>query len=219
MKQNSTIPKLTAIMPVYIQTIFIRCVMRSLLAQTFKEWELHIVDDGSTDNLQATVADYLKLAHVHYFRFDRNTGLGTCLNLGLKHDKGNFITYLPADDIYYCHHLQTMIDAQKKKNADMVVAGMVYIPTDNTGGEGRVKQTVQQIEGGWLQPVQVMYRKTNDRWMERTELVTDDYGRMFWQKFKKKNLVVAYTNFQCLLKKTTVWKKTRSFFHAFTGVW
>lgn len=186
-------PLITILMPVFKQASFIRCAIKSLLSQTFKDWELIIIDDGSPDDVYHAVEDYLQLPSIRFIRFSSNKGLGCCLNYGLQHALAHFIAYLPADDIYFANHLEHLWRKQQETNADIVVSGLVY-NLSNMGGEGRQLTSKRKIEELPLQLIQVLHRKTTDYWVERDELVTDDLGRMFWDKFKAAHPKVAYTD-------------------------
>lgn len=74
----------------------------------------------------------------------------------------------------------------------MVYSGVVY-NKDNVGGEGSSHETNSQIESFPLQLVQVMHKKTRGRWLERDELVTDDLGKMFWNRFQGNNNKISAT--------------------------
>lgn len=178
--------KITVITPVYNAANFIRCAVRSLMRQTFGAWELIIVDDGSADNPKEAVADHLSDPRVTFVRNDKNEGLGYSLNRAMDMANGEYITYLPADDVYFADHLQTMLDKIHGENADMVYSGIIH-NMGNHGGERGTQQCKGRIDGQTLQLVQVMHRKTADRWTERKELVTDDLDRMFWTAYRKNN--------------------------------
>ena len=105
MEQNISI-----IMPIYNQASFVRGALASLERQTFKHWELLIIDDGSTDGVNGKITDYLnKDSRIRYVRNEHNEGLGYSLNLGMQLASYPIVSYLPADDIYYDSHLETML--------------------------------------------------------------------------------------------------------------
>jgi hypothetical protein len=71
-------------MPTFQQAAFIRRALDSLCAQSLPDWELHVVDDGSTDATQTAVVPYLEDPRIRYARFERNRGLGADLNYALE---------------------------------------------------------------------------------------------------------------------------------------
>jgi hypothetical protein len=169
-------PKVSMLMPTFNQVHFIRRALDSLFAQTFSDWELLIVDDGSTDGTQAVISDYLADKRVRYYRFEENRGLGAALNYALERAQGELIAYLPSDDVYYAEHLASLVETlEQQLEAVLAYSGVRHHYNRSATG---------QIDGYWLQLVQVMHRHTDERWLERSEYVTDDLGRMFWDKLQ-----------------------------------
>lgn len=183
---------ISVILPTYNNANYVRCAIASLLRQTYEDWELIIVDDGSTDNLQESISDYLSDERIFCISNNKNEGLGFSLNRAIDVARGTFIAYLPADDIYFKDHLLSMYNKIVAENADLVYSGIVH-NIGNHGGERGTQQCLGQIDGQTLQLVQVMHRKTANRWIERAEFVTDDLNEMFWADFQKDNPHVVAT--------------------------
>jgi glycosyltransferase involved in cell wall biosynthesis len=168
---------ISVIMPVFNQAAFIARAVQSLLLQKFQDWELIIINDGSSDDLVALMPSVLNDKRIRYLENDRNEGLGKCLNRGLELALYPLISYLPADDVYYSDHLRDLTD--RLLNADGAVlaySGMRYQYNRFTEAEAGDHP---------LQLVQVLHRKTPERWMERAHLVTDDLEVMFWNRLRK----------------------------------
>lgn len=100
----------SVIMPTYNQASFIRRAILSLQKQTFTNWELIIINDGSTDDTVFFISDFLENCNVKYIMNDSNMGLGYALNQGLDAANYKNIAYLPSDDFYYENHLETLMD-------------------------------------------------------------------------------------------------------------
>ncbi len=165
-------------MPVFDQRSFILRALESLLRQTLSDWELLIVDDGSTDGVADALSGFRGDGRIRYRRLQENRGLGAALNAGLAAARGSLIAYLPADDVYYAEHLALLagrLEAQPA--AALSYSGMRHHYNRFSDG---------QIDGYPLQLVQVMHRRTDDRWIERDELVTDDLERMLWARLRRK---------------------------------
>jgi glycosyltransferase involved in cell wall biosynthesis len=170
----SETPMVTIVMPTYKQEAFIRRAIASLFAQRFENWELLVIDDGSPTGTISAIQDYLDDERLHYHRFNKNQGLGAALNHGLDHAQAPLVAYLPSDDVYYDGHLASLCEAlDSYPEAVAAFSGVKHNYNRTASGK---------IEGSQLQLVQVMHRKTEDRWLERSELVTDDLDRMFWTK-------------------------------------
>jgi glycosyltransferase involved in cell wall biosynthesis len=167
-------PKISILMPTYKQAAFIQRALDSLLAQELTDWELLVINDGSPDATEDMVSPFLADRRIRYTGLTANRGLGAALNTGLEQASGEYIAYLPSDDVYFAGHLSSLLEAlQKEPRAILAYSGLRH--TYNRSSTG-------QIEGKPLQLVQVMHRRTNERWMTRSELVTDDLERMYWAK-------------------------------------
>jgi glycosyltransferase involved in cell wall biosynthesis len=177
-------PTVSVLMPTFKQAAFISRAINSILGQTISNWELLIIDDASPDNTKEKLKPFLKDPRISYKRMDSNIGLGTALNYGLEHARGDFIAYLPSDDIYFSDHLESLVKLLKKFGKNILAySGLKYeVRIPGTGVTDLTSKGM--IEGFPLQLVQVMHRAVTERWMERQELVTDDLGKMFWEKLK-----------------------------------
>jgi glycosyltransferase involved in cell wall biosynthesis len=109
---------------------FIHEAIESVFAQTYQNWELLLVDDGSTDQSTAIALQYAQqypgkvryLEHTHH----QNRGTGASRNLGLNHAQGNYITFLDADDVWLPHKLeQQVIILETHPDAAMVYGQML----------------------------------------------------------------------------------------------
>jgi glycosyltransferase involved in cell wall biosynthesis len=180
---------ISVIMPTFNQSTFIIRAVESLKAQTHQRWELVIINDGSTDNTSEVLKPYLDDARISYLENAVNLGLGACLNKGLTAASFDLIAYLPSDDIYYKAHLETLVNKlQENEKAVLAYSGVRY--RYNRKAEGR-------IDGFPLQLVQVLHKRTEDQWMERDELVTDDLARMFWNKLSQQGEFAPTNTMTC----------------------
>lgn len=165
----------SVILPVYNQASFVRRAIKSMMAQTYDNWELIIVNDGSTDRTAEFVASFIDGARVRYISSPENEGLGRALNRGLDAASNDYITYLPADDFYDGSHLEKMADAfRDNENAAVVFSGIRYDESEEPGVMSW-RTCKGTVPGHALQLVQTAHRKTEDRWTEREELVTEDF--------------------------------------------
>lgn len=87
------------VMPVYNREKQLANAIRSVVAQTYENWELIIVDDCSLDK-SLTVASSFQDARVKVFSMEKNSGAAVARNLGIKNASGSFISFLDSDDTY-----------------------------------------------------------------------------------------------------------------------
>lgn len=99
----------TVLMPVFNGAAYISEAIQSVLAQTEPNFELLIIDDGSTDDTQSVVASFQHDARLRYL-YKANGGIVSALNLGLNHAQSAFIVRLDADDVMLPHRIATQLD-------------------------------------------------------------------------------------------------------------
>lgn len=93
------------IIPTYNRADLIELTINSLLSQTFSDFEILVVDDGSTDNTEAIVKN-IHSAKISYFKI-KNSERGFARNFGAKHAKGDYVNFFDSDDIALENHLDT----------------------------------------------------------------------------------------------------------------
>ena len=96
------------IMPTYNCGRFIAESIRSVLAQTYTNWELIIVDDCSTDKTEDVVASFDD-PRIHYLRNEQNEGAALTRNRALREAKGRYIAFLDSDDLWLPTKLERQI--------------------------------------------------------------------------------------------------------------
>ncbi len=169
-------PQVSVLMPTYNQAAFLRRAVRSLLTQTFSNWELLIADDGSSDETPALIAQYRTDPRIRDWRFEENGGVARALNFAFTEARAPLVAYLPSDDIYYPGHLASLLALlASRPEACLAYSGVRFHERRMEAG---------QIPGFPLQLVQVMHRRAEQRWTERQELVSDDLERLFWSKLR-----------------------------------
>lgn len=97
------------IMPSYNTGRFIKETIESVLAQSYSEWELIIVDDCSTDNTDDIVKQYLANSKIRYIKNDANSGAAVSRNRALREAKGKWIAFLDSDDLWEPKKLEKQI--------------------------------------------------------------------------------------------------------------
>ena len=115
--------KISAIVPIFNAAETIGNLIKCLLQQTEKHFEVILVDDGSTDDsaaiCQQTAGQDIRF---HYIR-QENAGVSAARNLGLREARGEYITFLDADDVIAPNYLQELLGACE--NADIAVCDVV----------------------------------------------------------------------------------------------
>ncbi|MBL7952460.1 MAG: glycosyltransferase family 2 protein [Flavobacteriales bacterium] len=96
----NTAPRVTVIVPTHNYAAFIGDALRSVLAQTFTDWECIVVDDASTDGTAAIAREFVRAdERFNYIRLERNSGVSAARNRAFAEARGEFIQMLDADDV------------------------------------------------------------------------------------------------------------------------
>ena len=117
-------PSVSVVIPVYNVEGYLRECLDSVLAQTFTDFEVVCIDDGSTDASPAILADYAaKDKRVRVFR-QENSGPSRARNLGLSHATGAYVCFVDSDDGLAPNALERLVSVAKKHGSDVVVCGL-----------------------------------------------------------------------------------------------
>ena len=112
-------PLISVIVPVYNVEQYLKTCVDSVLNQSYKNWELILVDDGSPDNcpqicdIYVAKDDRVKVIH------KENGGASSARNAALDIATGEYITFLDSDDFWHNDYLSTMIELCMQYNADI----------------------------------------------------------------------------------------------------
>src|SRR5688572_23610353 len=120
---------ISVIMPAYNAEKYIATSIESVLAQTYPDWELIVVDDGSTDSTATIVQEFVKRDLRIKYVFQENGRLGKARNTGISNSTGSLIAFLDSDDLWMPSKLEAQTRAMAANNAD-VVYSKAWIFTD-----------------------------------------------------------------------------------------
>lgn len=101
---------ISIILPVYNRQNYIERTVDSVLNQSYKEWELIIVDDGSDDSTASLIEAYKTQSPRIKIFYQNHQSLPVAKNNGIKNSKGDLITFIDSDDEYKEDHLNLRID-------------------------------------------------------------------------------------------------------------
>lgn len=113
----------SVIMPVYNSEKYLEDAIESVLAQTFQNIELILVDDGSTDNSLSLCNNYAAIDSRIKTIHKENNGVCSARNLGISYAKGEYICFIDNDDLYNKYFIEKMFDAAYHNEVDIVKCG------------------------------------------------------------------------------------------------
>jgi len=119
--------KISVIVPAYNEEKYLSTALDSLVNQTFKDFEVIIINDGSTDNTQKVIDKYTKKYQNFHSIYQENSGVSSSRNKGIEEAKGDYLAFLDGDDTYTPGALENLYNTAKKYNADLVLGRMKII--------------------------------------------------------------------------------------------
>ena len=130
----ANLPTISIIVPVYKVEPWLRECMDSILGQTFRDFELILVDDGSPDGCGAICDEYARLDTRVRVIHKENGGLSSARNAGLRIARGAYILFIDSDDFVEANMLQRLMQAADQHSADVVMFNFdTYYPPEHTG--------------------------------------------------------------------------------------
>lgn len=129
--------KFSVIIPVFNKADTISTSLDSIFAQTYQDFEIIVVNDGSTDNIQQVLSRYEGLIVIN----QKNAGVSAARNAGINKAKGEYLCFLDADDIYFPNHLAVLNELINKYSG----CGFYCTSHIETFADGRRKDSSLQL--------------------------------------------------------------------------
>ncbi len=132
---------ISIITPCYNSEKYIEATIKSVINQTYQNWEMLIVDDCSTDSSPEIIKYYsLYDLRIKYYKTEKSSGSPTCpRNLGLSFAKGEYIAFLDSDDLWFPTKLENQIKLFSQGNIAIVYSYYERIPENGFGWHKIVK--------------------------------------------------------------------------------
>lgn len=141
--------KFSVISPVYNVSKYIGNLIKSLDNQTFKDFELILVNDGSTDNSVEVAEDELKETKIRYTILNKkNGGQSSARNLGIKNSKGDWIVIIDSDDVVQSNYLESFNKAIENSKCDVLICDINRVTDDNLFEETDDEYSIEKDAGG-----------------------------------------------------------------------
>lgn len=117
---------ISVIIPTFNRKEILPRAIDSVLSQTHSDFELLIVDDGSTDGTKESLSQYLKDFRVKYF-FKKNGGVSSARNFGIKKAKGEYIAFLDSDDLFEKKKLEIQLKEMKDFDVEFSICNSIEV--------------------------------------------------------------------------------------------
>lgn len=124
------IPLVSIIMPVYNKELYLNRALENICNQTFDNWELIVINDGSTDNSKTIIEEYVKRDKRIVAYHQNNKGVSDARNKGLKYATGKWIWFVDSDDIPSKSFLSEVFKINLKRETDIIVGNYMKVFPD-----------------------------------------------------------------------------------------
>lgn len=122
----------TVVIPTYNSVKFIEKAINSVLEQTYKDIELIIVDDYSTDNTVEFIEEkYKDIPNLRIIKNEKNVGVGISRKVGINNAKGEYITFLDSDDYLLKDFIEVNVNLIKQHDSDVVYTNVGILSPSN----------------------------------------------------------------------------------------
>src|SRR5690606_8681821 len=119
------------ITPMFNSEAYISETINSVLNQTYTNWELILIDDGSTDRTVNIIKNFMERdERIKFYELELNSGPAFARNIGINKAKGKYLTFLDADDIWFSNFIESSIEAIEKTRVHFVFSS--YKRSDET---------------------------------------------------------------------------------------
>lgn len=185
----SFVGMVTVIVPVYNSGKYLHQCIKSVINQSYKNFEIILINDGSTDNSGEICDGYAKSGNRIRVIHTKNNGPAAARNIGIKNSKGDFIFFLDSDDFIENNALTLLVENNNKYKVDLVVGDFKKIKDNNSGSI----------------PACVF---SSDKLLTKQDII--DYARCY---LKKPNRFLLFAYSWGRLFKSSVIKKNNIFFN------
>jgi len=139
-------PMVSVIIPTYNRCNFVKEAIESVSQQSFTDFEILVIDDGSTDNTRSVV-EQISDSRLRYFYKD-NDGASSARNLGLVHCRGQYVSFLDADDLWPKNYLEIMVNRLQAQNQCGFAYARVLLLQEN--GKTKPFAREERYVSGWV---------------------------------------------------------------------
>lgn len=136
---------ISIVVPVHNAEKFLEETIKSVMAQTYTDWELLLVDDCSKDASKTIASGYEAMdKRIRLIALEENVGAAKARNVGIKESKGAYLAFLDADDIWVKEKLERELKFMKEKQAAFVFSGYEFAD-EQAVGTGKIVKVPETI--------------------------------------------------------------------------
>lgn len=155
------LPLISIIVPVYNKKEYIKSCIDSLLKQTYKNIEIILVNDGSTDGSNIICDEYSGYCNIVQIYHKNNAGVSSARNFGIVKAKGEYICFIDADDIVANNYVERLYEELCRENTDIVICSVREIHYENSKKIKLVNKVLKKQKGKILNDLEKLYYNKN----------------------------------------------------------
>lgn len=180
---------ISIIVPVYNVETYLPTCIESILDQTYKDFEILLIDDGSTDNSGNICDEYSKRDNRCIAIHQQNKGVYNARNTGLSHATGEYISFVDSDDYIHPQMLEILYKALQKGDYDfaMVTHKKVFN-----------KLGIIDISGACINTITLNRDTLISGLYNKTHISESDFQAVWNKLYKKHSLKICYSNQQAV---------------------
>lgn len=176
-------PQISIIVPIYNGAKYINKCIEMIINQIFTDFELIIIDDGSTDSSFEICNEYAKKDHRIKLINKKNRGTWAARNKGIDESTGKYIIFLDCDDWYEDDLLKEMYENINDDEVDLVISGQTNVIVNKKG------KTIKKIK---VQPHEKFFMTNNEILNNYIILRKEEIGDTLWNKIYKTEIIKKY---------------------------
>ena len=188
-------PVVSVVMPAYNAATYLPNTVQSVLEQSFKDLELLIVDDASSDHTFEVVEKLSATdSRITYIKLDENQGVANARNVGVQHSRGEYVAFLDSDDIWLPDKLKIQLTFMQQHQVDFSYCSYEVVDDHGTKiGERKISETKldyhEMLKGNRIGLLTVMLSRKIAQKYPFPEINHEDYA--CWLSIAR-NGTVAY---------------------------
>ena len=195
----------SVVLPVYNGADYLSQAVESVINQTYKNFELIIVNDGSADDSGIIAKEYAQnYSNIEYIELEKNKKLPAALNTGFNAARGEFYTWISHDNIMLPECLEIMTnELEKNKNAAMVYGNMRIIDENGKISRGHGWYEFPPMSGNVMLP---------DSTMELNDVANNTIGAAFLYRAKAAEFIGGYDEHRFGIEDYDYWMRMNEIF-------
>ena len=198
-------PLVSIILPVYNAKLHIARCIQSILAQTFTDFELIILNDGSSDNVTLPVCQMYANVDERIRLVDKdNTGVSHTRNTGIEQAAGKYLQFVDSDDYLAPDYTETLVKAAQRSDADLVIAHY-YMVIPKGGASALREKSIQWAERSDMPLAQKFAEKMRE--LDEQEPEVRENGFLSAGVLDKKQFAMALMEYPASFYYGVMWNK------------